>query len=200
MAMQDRNPYARSGLGILKAILAKLTRSINNSPSPPPHTTSDTTAARSHEDATPSGPRSHSLGGGDVSSREDGITPDVSTSYGPPTGTTNWTVPSTDTVASLAPLYPTSDLFFNDLNVIYDDTNHQNGGPTNTNGAAMNGVGFPANILSHDDDDAAAAGTMGMDSNDLDLDTIFPAQFGGEFGEESVWQFLNQYQPRTSSA
>lgn len=194
MAMQDRNPYARSGLGILKAILAKLTRSINNSPSPP-GTTSDSTTARSHEEPssyTPSGPGSHSHGG-DVSSRGDGVTPDRNdaVTYGSTTGT-DWTVPTSDTLASLAPLFPTSDLFFNDLNVIYDETNQ--------NGGATNGGGFPENILSQDDE-ATVAGMMGMNSDALDLGAAFPAQFGGGFGEDTVWQFLNQYQPpRTSSA
>lgn len=212
-AMQDRNPYARAGLGILKAILAKLTRSIDSEPSPASMSaswaTSDTPATTWSREApsvsTPSGGSGiRSLGGG-VGSLTQTSTPDYATrgdgddgnsaNFDAAAAAADWSMLNSDALASLAPLFPTSDLIFNDLNAIFD---------TNPSG---NAGGFAAGL-----EDAAAAAAAaappeamaGGDSNGngsgepLDLGLAFPAQFGGGFGEDTVWQFLNQYQPGTS--
>lgn len=193
-AMQERNPYARSGLGILKAILAKLTRSIDNEPSPTSASAaaSDTPTTTWSRDApsgsTPSGSGIRSLGG-DVSSRAQTSTPDYvkdngnggNAAAGNFDAGPDWTMLSSDALASLAPLFPTSDLIFNDLNAIFDNPNGN----------------FPGNL----EDPSAGAAAQSMDGghgSDLPLDMGFPAQFGGGFGEDTVWQLLNQYQPGTS--
>lgn len=81
---------------------------------------------------------------------------------------TDWTMPSLDVLSSLQPMYPTYDLLFNDLNVIED------------------GTGTSTVPLAAD----PSLPTAGGDS--------MPWHFGGGFGEDTVWQFLNQYQPGTS--
>lgn len=191
-AMQERNPYARSGLGILKAIQAKLTRSIDNEPSPASASgaASDTPTTTWSRDApsgsTPSGSGMRSLGGGDTSSRGQTSTPDygkgsVESNMANFDSTGDWSMLNSEALASLAPLFPTSDLIFNDLNAIFDTT------------PASGAGSFPGNM------EDMSAGPV--DGSDLPMDMgvpAYPAQFGGGFGEDTVWQFLNQYQPGTS--
>lgn len=73
-------------------------------------------------------------------------------------------MPSMDELASLAPMYPTYDLIFNDLNVVDD------------------GLLPLGDVPALTDNDAQA----------------MPWHFGGGFGEDTVWQLLNQYEPGTS--
>lgn len=130
-AMQERNPLARSAQGVLKAILVKFTRAINSTAEPSASAPSSVTPAstRGTADSTTS-TISSARGFGDQGStalltsneEREGTRGDLPTFAVPPMtmGRGDWSMPSMDTLASLAPLYPTYDLIFNDLNVVDD--------------------------------------------------------------------------------
>ena len=89
-----------------------------------------------------------------------------------PMGRGDW---SMEWLASLAPMYPTYDLLINDPGVVDD-------------GMMMPPLGGNGEV------DVPPATMTGCDGDD----GLLPWQFGGGFGEDTVWQFLNQYEPGTS--
>ena len=74
----------------------------------------------------------------------------------------DWSLPPVDNLAAIAPLFPTSDLIYNDL------------------------TGIPQQGMM----------AVPMDGDDASLGTggVLPWQFEGDFGEDTVWQILNQFQ------
>lgn len=73
-------------------------------------------------------------------------------------------MPSAESLASLAPMFPTSDLIYHDLNAVFDD-------------------GLVAPPLGDQ---------TGLEPGSLSW------QFGGDFAEDTFWQFLNQQQLSTA--
>lgn len=157
-AMQDRNPLAKAAQGVLKAIVARFKNAVESSAKGSDVIdcgTSDTptSEARSNLDtnlaATNSTPDS-SLGMGD------GYT------YPQPSMQTYWTMPPSDSLAGIAPMFPTHDLLFNDLSAVPDD------------------MLLPAKL----------DGQPALDADDSAW------QFGGDWGDDTVWRLLNQYHPQ----
>ncbi|KFA81881.1 hypothetical protein S40288_01677 [Stachybotrys chartarum IBT 40288] len=163
--MQERNPMAKSAQGVLKAILAKFTKAIGNSSAPSgAETGSEATPSTSTREGTDS--NTPSTFGRDTGGRS--TVPSIGSLTEPsPTASNSalypaaeW-MPPADNLAGLAPLFPTSDLLFNDL-------------------TALQGGDMPPPILD---------GGPSANLDDLSW------QFGGDFGENTMWQLLNQYQP-----
>ena len=171
-AMQERNPLARSAQGVLKAIFAKFTKAISLTPEAPltglgptpPSTHVMTPASSSNKPAASSAPLDSSVMMNDAE---------------PTAFPSGWSMPSTEILSSLQPMYPTYDLLFNDLNVI-----------DNMTGTSTVPLG-PDPSLSTAGPPADATGIL------TDTDSM-PWHFGGGFGEDTVWTFLNQFQPGTS--
>lgn len=171
-AMQERNPFARSAQGVLKAILAKVNKAISNAETPSPNTTEGATSAtpastRGTTDSTPGSSFSRANPGpGSTTSTSAATTiGDSSSAYPPPPGTApDWAMPSAENLASLAPMFPTSDLIYHDLNAVPED-----------------GIMAPP-----------LGGQTGLDQGGLAW------QFGGDFAEDTFWQFLNQQQLGTA--
>lgn len=180
--MQERNPLAKSAQGVLRAILVKLTRAMNSTststsmaelpavataavpssgtPASTRGTTTDSTAPASlssFEDQQGAHTLLTGNGGGGAAHA-----PAAFMAAG-----TDWSMPSMDALASLAPMYPTSDLLFNDLSVVGD------------------GIEMPPL------DDYLTAAAAGENYGQATM----PSYFGGGFGEDTVWQLLNQYEP-----
>ncbi|KAK3386907.1 fungal-specific transcription factor domain-containing protein [Podospora didyma] len=206
-AMSERNALAKAGLGVLRAINLRLQKSLGLSCqaaramliSPPLTTPSgsdpspslpfwDTPAALSSASsastATPattaSGdvfPSSSSNNGytngraafvvfpGDTTTSSSAGGTTVATTTSSSTGGFDWNLPSNFDLASLQPIYATSDLLYNDLMGIGDE--------------AMASV------------PAAAAASTSWDEAVAQQ----PWQFEGDFGDDSVWNLLNQYAP-----
>jgi hypothetical protein len=191
-AMQERNPLARSAQGVIRTIQAKVIKAIGYDMTPPAssldsapssktntitnHDTPATTTTRgTNESATPPASLSTNQGPGDnlaslapsLSASVGSVDPTTaSTGAGVDPSATDW---SMDMLANIAPMYPTSDLIFNDLSGIPD---------------SMMGVAGDSQLLPLGDIDIMA----------------MPWQFGGGFGDDAVWQYLNQLYPGTSSS
>lgn len=176
-AMQNRNPLARSALGVLRAILVKFTKAIGNgageglpgtssgTPASTRGTTTDSTTPNSSTNR--GGVYDPSLGsslttgtsGTTGTGTGTGTTDDVSFSGPPAPGPMgDWTMAPVDALASIAPMYPTSDLIFNDLSVVDDGT-------------------------------LPLMGDVPCMTGDMTGDEW---HFEGGFGSNTVWQFLNQ--------
>ncbi|KAF7558346.1 hypothetical protein G7046_g5809 [Stylonectria norvegica] len=154
-AIQHRNPLAKSAQGVLRAIVARFKKSVAQ-PTPASSTdpgssrtpASDSTSRMNLNLDTPPTPASSlAMAGGFVYPA-------------PSTVGSEWMVPSADSLAAIAPMFPTGDLIFNDLNAVHEEPPLSQG-----DGVAV-----------LDDDD-------------------FWWQFGGDLGDDTVWQFLNQLQP-----
>lgn len=151
-AMQDRNPLAKSAQGVLRAIVARFKKAISNvTPCSNGKVESSVTPisdGRLTNAATESTPAS-SLSAGEPYS------------YPQPTAESEWTFQPTDGFTSIAPMFATGDLIYNDLNAFHGD-----------------GLNLPP---------------MGEESivNPADYDW----QFGGDWGDDTVWQLFNQIQP-----
>ncbi|KAF4447779.1 Oleate activated transcription factor 3 [Fusarium austroafricanum] len=141
-AMQDRNPLAKSAQGVLRAIVARFKRAMEKTRngSMPSLTTGST--AGSSKTNLGSTPGSSSLGNSDLSGLD-----------------STWMLPSTDTLNTMAPFFPTGDLVYNDL----------------TAGPDMTMLPLPL------EDGQGGVGTN---------DSMW--QFGGGWGDDTVWQMLNQ--------
>ena len=122
-AMQDRNPFAKTAQGVLRAILAKLTRAVGSQGQSSTDSSTETPASmRARASTTPAS----SLGKapGDALSCDavkTSITqaPDYSTAFPPEA---DWALPPTDSLATIAPLFATSDLLYHDLTAMPDDS------------------------------------------------------------------------------
>jgi hypothetical protein len=173
-AMQERNHLAKAARAVLQAIYVKFRKAVGNPPLPPttcpatlPTPGSDGTT-QSCEDSpsvsltTMDTPASKATAGTTpASAAENGETTASSSSYPVPSATSEWTIPIDFDFTSIAPLYPMSDLIYNNLDSIPEDG------------------GLPAW--------SAATPTADLGNNLW--------QFEGDFGTDSVWNVLNQYNP-----
>jgi hypothetical protein len=179
-AMKDMNPLAKSALGVLRAVVARLVKAVGNcapssSVSPPVDLrhNSNTTTPTSTSKTFGSTPTS-SVGIGSVEGSFKG--PSDSVSSGPAIPSTaedstagipsmmpgGWGMPQDGNgYTSMAPFFAMGDLIYKDLTVDQIDN-----APPQTDSDPL---------------------LLGGDS--------FMWQFEGGFGEDTVWQFLNQHQP-----
>ncbi|KAK5997140.1 hypothetical protein PT974_02493 [Cladobotryum mycophilum] len=175
-AIQERNVLARSALGVLRAIVARVTKAISNCAPSTLSTTSTngnatdsprltrgtmestpgsaySTANGEHGSASASGPTASTTTNG---SRED------TSPFTAEAVQTDFTISPEGTMsfAGIAPIFPLSDIIYNDLSVFGD-----------------------SDLL------------QSLEQNP----PIDPLgwQFGGDFGQDTVWQFLNQNPPGT---
>ena len=166
-AMKDRNALVKQAQGVLRAIRFKFRKAMDHAQQGSPTAyvaegTSETSPSTqtSADRLTVSTPTtSLSRTASDSISNESVGQP----IYPPPPEPVDWTTPSMGGLASLAPMFPTMDLVFNDL-------------------TAMQDAGAPG---------LQQLGDLGGMGN-LE-DAVW--QFGGDFGDDTMWQFLNQYQP-----
>ncbi|KAK3344125.1 fungal-specific transcription factor domain-containing protein [Lasiosphaeria hispida] len=184
-AMSERNALAKAALGVLRAIHMRLKKSLGISASAcangkptllTPSTTEDSTSASlSPFPFSPRNTLNPSNGTTFAPSpnpfNTDAIDPAL---VDPATTTTvatgfDWTLPSNFDWASLQPIYATSDLLYNDLMGIRDDS-------------AM----VPASSW-------GMAGDSGGGGVPQESGQGF--QFEGGFGDDSVWSLLNHYVP-----
>ena len=193
-AMRERNQLAKSALGVIKAITAKMARVMANTPA---LATGVQTGSQSISSATPASTRgtteSTPMSGGlkDMNGGETGSVgfgggsmPGLGTELSFPSTTVTTDgmgMNSLDDLSNLAPVYPVGDLIFNDLNAIPDDGN----------GMHMS-LDMPSPF------DFNQGQQVSLDASDERMD--MPWQFGGGFGEDTVWEFLNHYQPPVGPA
>lgn len=149
--MQERNPLARSAQGVLRAIVARFKKAIASSA----HNIGD--EVRSSDTPASDGKSTTVAESTPPSSLETG----GSYTYPQPSATNQWTVSPLDDLTTIAPMFPTSDLIYNDLNAIQGES------------MEMPPMG-----------EEPVFGTDG-----------FAWQFGGDLGDDTLWQFLNQSQP-----
>ncbi|KAI8720507.1 Zn(2)-C6 fungal-type domain-containing protein [Fusarium sp. LHS14.1] len=147
-AMQERNPLAKSAQGVLRAIVVRFKRAVAKAESTSLSSTENRSTAGSSGLAPTSTPGSSSLGTGDVA----GLT------QSQPAAENAWRTPPADSLASMAPFFPTGDLIYNDLT------------------AGPDGMMLPL---------GSTEGEIGGD------DLLW--QFGGDWGDDTVWQMLNQF-------
>lgn len=149
--MQDRNPLAKSAQGVLKAIVARFKKAISS--------TESATGYETRSSDTPASDGKNS-GGGTDSTPASSLGTGGSYTYPQPSASSEWSVPSIDGLASIAPMFPTSDLIYHDLNAFSDE-----------------GIGLPP-----------TDGEAVVNADE------FAWQFGGDLEDDTLWQFLNQYQ------
>lgn len=209
-AMSERNALARAALGVLHAIHIRLKKSLNFSPSaaagptgagagasgagasntnstlPPRSPLPPPTPAATSDNPSPDAPfggggssASASVAGGHASSLGSAVTPTTASSseFYPPGGGGggggegnngfDWSLPNDFDWSSIQPIFATGDLVYNDL------------------------VGIP-------DGDGQAVPTQwggGLGGGGGGVGAQQPWQFEGDFGNDSVWNLLNQYTP-----
>ena len=167
-AMQQRNPLARSAQGVLKAILVKFTKAINNNNN---NNTAPPSTVGAEGSATPA-----SLHGTAVS------TPASYMSKAPSDGTcSSSSVAILGGTASSVASTSLSDW------------------PSPADGIAGLATMYPTSDLIYNDltavqDGAFVSNPVADESAPMDP-AVVDWQFGGDFGEDTFWQFLNQYQP-----
>jgi hypothetical protein len=205
-AMSERNALARSALGVLRAIRIRLEKSLakaGHDPSASPDeedglvgarpqvgfTGSETTASPSLHSA-PSLRSSSSFAG--PSSTPGSVVDLLSAPLAPPSlyeppqqpqqqpdaGFDLWSPPADFDWASIQPIFATGDLIYNDLAGAsglraWDDLSGVSGGLT----------------TAHDSRNNAGNGA----SDGTPVATDQPWQFEGDFGNDSVWNLLNQF-------
>ena len=222
-AMQERNPLAKSALGVLKVIHAKFINAINRALEMEASTGGSTASGGLRSLETPSSKQGHAIStvtgtspstsssgsrgvlddgtgqGGSLttmSGGEEGVaqssmafTPGGMKAGGSVDNTNGWSMAPAMDLSSLQPMFPTYDLLFNDLNVVDDGT--------------MAGFGdFPPPNLQQAEAQAQTQvqqmqGTTGHAQNDQYGN--MPWQFGGDFGNDTVWKLLNEWEPGTVS-
>lgn len=194
-AMSERNALARAALGVLAAIHIRLKKSIAQAASggpyasvaaaaPPPVPrqggTPATSASPGEAGFAGGSSTSVSVVGGRAGSLSSRLTPTTAGSEYYPTGGDNgadgngngnfdWSLPSNFDWSSIQPIYATGDLVYNDLVGIPD-----------ADGQAVQQWG---------------AGAMGAGAGNGGVGAQQPWQFEGDFGNDSVWNLLNQYTP-----
>ncbi|KAB5585457.1 fungal-specific transcription factor domain-containing protein [Coniochaeta sp. 2T2.1] len=206
-AMSERNALARAALGVLHAIHIRLKKSLNltsassvlpslqqpqvakvgTGPGSTPSdnaspdtvafgngTAGSSTSASVVGGTTGSGslgsavtPTTVSSGGGDFYQQQDGV-------GGGGGGGFDWNLPSNFDWSSIQPIYATGDLVYNDLVGIRDGSD----GQVQSQWAGMGG--------------GAGVGAGGGQQQQQGQQ---PWQFEGDFGNDSVWNLLNQYTP-----
>lgn len=181
-AIREHNSVARAAQGVLTAIQSRFIKAVGNdtpglSPDPdaasPPAQIDDNTP-----ESVQTAPRAGSGSGASMNSLSLGISPSDGSSSatgtwggggGAADGVSAWSLPE-DSLSALAPMYPTSDLLFNDLVAKYGDA----------------GGGSLADCTIDTVDAQQTAGdAFGM-----------ACQFDGDFAADNTfWQFMNQFNP-----
>ncbi|EGX91098.1 Fungal transcriptional regulatory protein [Cordyceps militaris CM01] len=173
-AIREHNSVARAAQGVLTAIRSRFIKAIGSgTPGPSP----DTEAGAADQTTPDSGRLDPAAGGGSSSSSglstndvSLGISPSAGSSAAEPWGAAGWSLPEAS-LASLAPMYPTSDLLFNDLMVKQGEADLANCTLDAIGAQQMAGDGF------------------GM-----------TCQFDGDFAADNTfWQFLNHFNPEFTS-
>lgn len=160
-AMQERNPLAKSAQGVLRAIVSRFKKALE----------CPATATTTTRDDSVGGDSSETPASETKSSMESNLAATQSTpasslgmadgyAYPQPPMQTDWMMPSADSLAGIAPMFPTHDLLFNDLSAVPDDM--------------------------------LMAPKMDGQPPMFDTDEL-AWQFGGAWGDDTVWGFLNQY-------
>lgn len=117
-AISERNPLAKSAQGVLRAIVARFKKAISNpagsrsSHTPLTDVNQSTSTGHSISSATSSTPGTSSIGASDGFGYSQ--VPALDTASG-------WTMPSADSLATLAPMFPMGDIIYNDLNAVHDN-------------------------------------------------------------------------------
>ena len=164
--MQDRNPLAKAAQGVLRAILAKFTRAVGTQGQSSAGSSAGTPAStQARASLTPA---SSLCKAPDAASSEPikGKAPEFLAAF--PPAAADWSLPPPDSLAAIAPLFATSDLLYHDLTAILDNNFVPPAAPMPLQAAGAGGAFEPE---------------------------MLPWQFGGGFGEDTVWQVLNQFQP-----
>ncbi|OAA54944.1 Fungal transcriptional regulatory protein [Cordyceps fumosorosea ARSEF 2679] len=177
-AIREHNAVARAAQGVLTAIRSRFVKAVGEGGA--------TTSPDAEGEVTPgsdkaaTGPATVASGGGSSGASTNGLSLDISPSDGSssaaePWGETGtgadgagaWVLPE-GSLSSLAPIYPTSDLLFNDLVAKYGDSN-------------------PANCALDPVDAQQQLSGDGFGS-------LY--QFDGDFAADNTfWQFMNQFNP-----
>ncbi|KJZ80333.1 hypothetical protein HIM_00183 [Hirsutella minnesotensis 3608] len=165
--MQERNPLAKSAQGVLQALLAKLARVSGNVK---PHLGSSVMVGGS---SVGEAPMSAAL--------EQQVEATLINSWHSASGATRrpwsqteWSTPPEHMLAAMAPVFPTSDLIYHELTAMQ-----------NEDMAAAAAAGA-----------AASATTQAFPQAAADVGSeLFMWQFGGDFGQDTVWQMFNQFDP-----
>lgn len=181
-AMQDYNALAKAAQGIIHVVHSKLTKAVEARGGETPGLDTPPTLSRGGTGTTSTTPASSSR---DAAGRGEHVPdPKAVDAAGPPGAATaqaaegtaagDWMSAPMPDLTTLAPVTPIYDLLFNDLNVVGDGMLPM---------ATTTALPAPAQ---HQQQQPLAGDGVGVAD---------PWQFGGGFGEDTVWQFLNQYQP-----
>ncbi|KAK2590122.1 hypothetical protein QQS21_012202 [Conoideocrella luteorostrata] len=169
-AMQDRNPLAKAAECVLQAILAKFTKAVSgSSPSGDEYNSGTPSSATKGRSETMSNSSGGPANGSNVLLPNDSAAKrrETDSAWLSPN---DWAVPPPpESLASIMPTFATSDLLFNDLTAIQDS--------------------HIGDVIVHNN--SVAATTAPLDSDPVAW------QFGGDnIGDGTLWQILNQFQPR----
>ncbi|KAI0143396.1 hypothetical protein BJ166DRAFT_540115 [Pestalotiopsis sp. NC0098] len=205
-AMADRNRLAAAALGVLNAIYIRLKKAIGHgflnklcprsfhcppelckteqqdeaSSSPdrkPSISTSSPALTQSHHPSVASTAESSAVQTSDGGTNGTGLTPGADIFATP-----DWSFPTDFDFSSLPPMYPMGDVAYNDLTGIRDDGFISGAGM----GVWQAATGAPAGA---DMIGSMARPTGGEQQGEVGYN------FGGEFGNDTIWNLLNQFPP-----
>ncbi|TWU78752.1 hypothetical protein ED733_006702 [Metarhizium rileyi] len=184
-AMQHRNPLARAAQGVLRVILGKFTRALGHSASPSKASqtlgsvrdmSDKTTASVSGKAGTnsavslPASSHARECTGQGGFEGEDVGNPGLDMPGETWLSPSEWGV-APDSLSNIMPLFATSDLIYNDLSAV------QPGGGV---------MAAAAEEEEEEEEEEMGIGAGGVSQ----------WQFGGDIADGTLWQVLNQFQPR----
>ncbi|KAK6202017.1 hypothetical protein LQW54_009149 [Pestalotiopsis sp. IQ-011] len=204
-AMADRNRLAAAALGVLNAIYIRLKKAIghgflnklcprsfhcppelckteqqdeaSSSPDRKPSISESSPAlTQSHHPSVASTAESSAVQTSDGGTNGTGLTPGADIFATP-----DWSFPTDFDFSSLPPMYPMGDVAYNDLTGIRDDGFISGAGM----GVWQGATGAPAGA----DMVGSMARPMGGEQGEVGYN------FGGEFGNDTIWNLLNQFPP-----
>ena len=129
------------------------------------------------------------------------------------TAAAEWSFPADVDFSNIMPMYPMSDLLYHDLTGVLANSNgngNSNMAPTSGGGDGGGGIAWPSHgivgsegLVSGDGDvgdqgqgqgqDQGMQGGMSANADSaMDLSGDQPWQFGGDFGNDTIWSLLNQ--------
>ncbi|KAI1341852.1 hypothetical protein F5Y15DRAFT_375468 [Xylariaceae sp. FL0016] len=207
--MAERNRLAHAALGVLHAIWVRFKKAVGNGSLTHPcngaqGNSNGASQASSVAQTPQTGSERSSLQQANLSSNSTLPTPDTENTTPIDPGLTpgrspsdvlsgaQWQLPADFDFSSLMPMYPMGDIIYNDL--------------TGVSGGPGNGVEAPATAASNWSSDPeaenglsnGAAGVAGLGIPGLHTmapgqEDVLPLQFGGEFGNDTIWNLLNQF-------
>ena len=181
--MSERNSMARAALGVLKAIHVRLNKALKSQKGtgkaiPSPSTSATPEAYPNNQFAPPSMTNSSSTSVRSDSTAGQYNVPSIANLTSPPESSTTpaWDPnPQNFDFSSMAPLHPMHDLIYNDLGTGMESVNAST---YETGTWDINSLGIGAGI--------GAVGPAAASA---------PWQFAGDFGSDSFWGVMNNYQP-----